>query len=99
MERETKMHALSATDSAISVHPMPATITTATQRKALEQRQATTRKALADRRKFLHRMRNTVHQYTGIDMRDQELVRLERENRDVKQALDALYTLKTLLDT
>jgi hypothetical protein len=70
---------------------MPATITTATQRKALEQRQAATRKALADRRKFLHRMRNRVHQYTGIDMRDQELVRLERENRDVKQALDALY--------
>ena len=65
--------------------------TTATQRKALEQRQATTRKAIADRRKFLHRMRNKVHQYTGIDMRDQELVRLERENRDVKQALDALY--------
>ena len=70
---------------------MPATTTTATQRKALEQRQAETRKALADRRKFLHRMRNKVHQYTGIDMRDQELVRLERENRDVKQALDALY--------
>ena len=72
--------------------PATATPTTATQRKALEQRQAaTTRKALADRRKFLHRMRNKVHQYTGIDMRDQELVRLERENRDVKRALDALY--------
>ena len=84
------MRTLSATDTVTTVHPMPAT-TTATQRKALEQRHATTRKALADRRKFLHRMRNKVHQYTGIDMRDQELVRLERENRDVKQALDALY--------
>lgn len=84
------MRPLSATDAVTTVHPMPTT-TTATQRKALEQRQAATSKALADRRKFLHRMRNKVHQYTGIDMRDQELVRLERENRDVKQALDALY--------
>ena len=64
---------------------------TATRRKALERTHAATRKALAERRNFLHRTGILIHQYTGMNVRDRELVRLEHENRDVKRALDALY--------
>lgn len=64
---------------------------TATRRKALERTHAATHKALAERRDFLHRTGILIYQYTGMDVRDRELVRLEHENRDVKRALDALY--------
>ena len=64
---------------------------TAARRKALERKHAATRKALAERRDFLHRTGTLIYQYTGMDVRDRELVRLEHENRDVKRALDALY--------